>query len=220
MKTALLSVLYFVIGAGYIVLESHIPCQYAVLNKGMIVPVLLIILVINLKQNFDRLSWLMLAGLIFSCAGDIILNFSFVPGLVCFLMAHVMYLLTFWMTPGENVIVGRKLYLLLIVILYGIGLVYFLYDDLAEMKIPVIIYATVILSMLSLAINRLGKVNKTSYLLVLCGAVLFVLSDSTLAINRFSLPFRSSDIVIMSTYIIAQYLITTGFIRQYRENFV
>jgi uncharacterized membrane protein YhhN len=220
MKTAILSILYFMIGAGYIVLESRIPFQYAVLNKGMIVPVLIIILVVNLKQDFGRLSWLMLAGLVFSCAGDIMLNFSFVPGLACFLMAHVMYLLTFWLTPGENVIFGRKLYLLLIVILYGTGLVSFLYNDLAEMKIPVIIYATVILSMLSLAINREGKVNKTSYLLVLCGAILFVLSDSILAVNRFSLPFRSSDIVIMTTYIIAQYLITTGFIRQYREGYV
>jgi uncharacterized membrane protein YhhN len=93
----------------------------------------------------------------------------------------------------------------------------FLYGDLAEMKLPVIIYATVILTMLSGAINRKEKVNRRSYLLVLGGAILFVISDSSIAINKFSLPFESSEIVIMSTYVMAQYLIVTGYIDQFSD---
>ncbi len=219
MKTAILSIIYFIIGITYITLENRIPLNFAVLTKSFIVPVLIIIIIVNLKENFDRLSWLMLVSLMFSCAGDIAIGYSFVPGLVCFLTAHIMYILVFWLTPGEKFISFRKAYLLLPVVLYGIGLILFLYNDLGEMRIPVIIYAAVILSMLSLAINRFRKVGKNSYLLVLFGVILFVLSDSLLAINKFTLPFRSSGIVIMSTYIIAQYLITIGFIRQYRERF-
>ena len=86
------------------------------------------------------------------------------------------------------------------------------------MRLPVIIYAAVILTMLSGAINRIEKVNRKSYYLVLAGAVLFVISDSSIAINKFSHQFESSGIVIMSTYIVAQYLIVAGYISQFRSS--
>jgi uncharacterized membrane protein YhhN len=162
----------------------------------------------------------MLAGLFFSWAGDIILDFSFIPGLVCFLVAQVMYLIAFFLTPGENVIFRSKYFLLIPVILYGTGLVCYLYDDLGDMKLPVIIYAFVILTMLAAAINRFKKVNKISYRLVLAGAILFVISDSAIAVNKFSQPIKASSLIIMSTYITAQFLITIGFIRQFKEKLV
>jgi uncharacterized membrane protein YhhN len=95
-------------------------------------------------------------------------------------------------------------------------LVSFLYDDLADMRLPVIAYAIVILTMLAGAINRIEKVKTESYYLVLTGAILFVISDSVIAVNKFSHQFKSSGIFIMSTYVIAQYLIVTGYIFQFR----
>jgi uncharacterized membrane protein YhhN len=163
----------------------------------------------------------MFAGLIFSWAGDVILEFSkvntnmFVAGLLCFLLAHIMYFTVFITTPGKNTILSSRLWLLLPVFVYGITLVTFLYRDLDGMKMPVILYTIFILSMLSGAINRREKVNQRSYLLVLAGAILFVISDSAIAVNKFSLPFESSGIVIMSTYILAQYLIVMGYINQF-----
>jgi uncharacterized membrane protein YhhN len=165
----------------------------------------------------------MFAGLIFSWAGDVILEFSkvkpnlFVEGLLCFLLAHIMYFTVFITTPGKNSILSDRVWFLIPVMIFGTGLVAYLYGDLAEMKLPVIIYAIVILTMLSGAINRSEKVNQRSYWLVLAGAVLFVISDSSIAVNKFSLPFESSGIVIMSTYIIAQYLIVTGYIYQFSQ---
>ena len=94
-----------------------------------------------------------------------------------------------------------------------------LYNDLGAMRIPVILYAVVILSMLGAAINRLGKVNKSSYYLVLAGAILFLISDSAIAINKFTYKFEFSSIVIMLTYVTGQFLIITGFIRQIRGDF-
>jgi uncharacterized membrane protein YhhN len=92
-----------------------------------------------------------------------------------------------------------------------------LYSDLAEMRLPVIMYAIVILTMLTGAINRKEKVKKESHYLVLAGAILFVISDSVIAINKFSHQFESSGIVIMSTYIVAQYLIIAGYIYQFHN---
>lgn len=155
----------------------------------------------------------MLAGLLFSWAGDIAIDFSFVPGLACFLFAQVMYLTAFFLTPGENIVIRGKPWLIIPVLLAGIALICTLYDDLGDMKLPVIIYAVVILTMLTSAINRLGKVNRISYYLVLSGAILFVLSDSAIAVNKFTWDFDYSGPVIMSTYLAGQYLIVTGYIK-------
>ena len=166
----------------------------------------------------------MLAGLIFSWSGDIFLEFShlnpemFIPGLVSFLLAHVMYIIIFIRTPGKNSILKSRIFLLIPVMVFGIILIWFLYDDLADMRIPVIIYAVVILTMLATALNRIDKVNRNSFYTVLAGAILFVISDSTIAINKFSTPFEASGILIMSTYILAQYLIVTGYIKQFARN--
>ncbi|MCX6330981.1 MAG: lysoplasmalogenase [Bacteroidia bacterium] len=220
MKTKLLSVIYFLIGILYILLNGHSSFLTGLIIKSFIIPVLIIIFIINFRNTFNKLSALILAGLFFSWAGDIVLDFSFIPGLVCFLLAQVMYLIVFFLTPGENIIFHSKYFLLIPVVLYGTGLVYYLYDDLGDMKLPVIIYAFVILTMLAAAINRLKKVNKISYWLVLAGAILFVISDSVIAVNKFSQPIKVSSLIIMTTYITAQFLITLGFIRQYKEKVV
>jgi uncharacterized membrane protein YhhN len=164
----------------------------------------------------------MFAGLLFSWAGDVVLEFSknngniFIIGLACFLLAHIMYFTVFVITPGKNSILSSRFYLLVPVIIYGIVLVSFLYDDLADMRLPVIAYAIVILIMLAGAVNRIEKVKTESYYLVLTGAILFVISDSVIAVNKFSHQFESSGVLIMSTYVIAQYLIVTGYIFQFR----
>ena len=184
--------------------------------KSLIIPILMILFIINIKLFANRLNLIMIAGLFFSWAGDVILEFKglFLPGLGCFLMAHVMYLVVFFKTPGRNIIFQKRWYLLIPVILAGVGLILFLYNKLGEMRIPVIIYSVVILTMLTAAINRLEKVNRASYYFVLTGAILFVISDSAIAINKFGHHFEASGIVVMSTYIIAQYLIVTGYIKQ------
>lgn len=88
------------------------------------------------------------------------------------------------------------------------------------MRIPVIIYTVIILIMLSGAINRMEKVNKSSFYLVLTGAILFVISDSAIAVNKFSFAFAYSSIIIMSTYAAAQLLIVLGYVKQLRTSYL
>ena len=45
------------------------------------------------------------------------------------------------------------------------------------------------------------------------GALLFVLSDSVLAINKFYQSFEAAGVVVMTTYGLAQLFITEGAIR-------
>jgi uncharacterized membrane protein YhhN len=225
MKTKIISLFYFLSGALVIILEDRGSFFSAIVIKALIIPVLMILFLANFRSGLNRSHRLILAGLFFSWAGDVILEFShingnlFIPGLVCFLLAHLMYFTVFYITPGESVILSRRIYFLIPVLLYGIVLICYLYDDLASMRIPVIIYSVVILAMLTGAIDRIKKVNSISFYLTLTGAVLFVISDSAIAVNKFSYPFEYSTIVIMSTYVIAQYLIVTGYINQFRDNF-
>jgi uncharacterized membrane protein YhhN len=224
MKTRILSVLYFAVSLLFIIIEMNAGNNIAIINKALIMPLLAVILIINMRPSYMRMDILIIAGLFFSWAGDIFLELPdsevmFVPGLASFLLAHVMYLTVFFTTKGKNYIIPKRSFLLLPVIIYGVVLIGYLYKSLGDMRLPVIVYAVVILTMLSGAINRYNKVTSRSYNLVLAGAILFVLSDSMIAVNKFSFSIPSARIFIMTTYVIAQYLIVTGYIKQSKRNF-
>jgi len=224
MKTTILTIIYFIIGILFLIFEANPSSIPALTLKTLMIPVLAVIFLINLRPGSDLLHKLMLTGLFFSWAGDVLLEVPnqaadlFIPGLICFLLANIMYLLTFFLTRGENFINKRGIWVLIPVLFFGAGIIIYLHNDLGDMMIPVTIYTLVILTMVTGAINRIKKVNAVSYRLVLAGAILFLISDSALAINKFGHPFRGSSIVIMSTYLLAQYLIITGYIRQFRSD--
>ncbi|MGC1391053.1 MAG: lysoplasmalogenase [Bacteroidales bacterium] len=224
MKNAIISIIYFFIGLICIILLNQSAFWPGFILKALIIPALTVLLFININPFTDRLHIFIFTGLLSSWSGDMILEFSenstiiFTIGLACILLAHIMYITVFFITPGKNSILSNRIYLIIPVIIYGIGLVSYLYADLADMRLPVILYSVVILTMLAGAINRIEKVKKDSYYLVLAGAILFVISDSAIAVNKFSHQFESSGIIIMSTYIFAQYFIVTGYIRQVCSN--
>ena len=211
--TRILTGIYVLAGFSYILLGDDTTSILRHIIKGSLIPLLIIIFIIYFRHNLKGINLIMLTGLFFSWAGDVAIDVAFIPGLACFLIAQVMYLTAFFLTPGKNVIIHEKAYLIIPIFLAGIALIYLLYDDLGDMKLPVIIYSVVILTMLASAINRLGKVNRVSYYLVLSGAILFVLSDSAIAINKFTWDFDYSGPIIMSTYLAGQYLIVTGYIK-------
>jgi len=63
-----------------------------------------------------------------------------------------------------------------------------------------------------MALNRRGRVNPPSFRYVFFGSILFLLSDSMIAINKFSTEFPLAGFWIMITYISAQYLIMRGLV--------
>jgi uncharacterized membrane protein YhhN len=58
------------------------------------------------------------------------------------------------------------------------------------------------------AIER--QTTHKSYSFVLIGAILFIISDSLIAINKFAYSIPLSGLWVMATYIAAQYLIVEG----------
>ncbi|TDP00355.1 lysoplasmalogenase [Flavobacterium sp. 245] len=171
-------------------------------------------------RNFPTKNILLLA-LLFSWVGDVILLFTdlgeiyFILGLVSFLISHITYCVLFnKQNKGE---IKRNLVLFgigsVFIALYLIGMLSVLLPSLGDLKIPVMVYATVISIMLLFAYNGYLIWAKPGNLYVFSGAIVFVISDSILAVNKFYTPVEKSSFFIMLTYLVAQYLIVIGILK-------
>ncbi len=230
MKQSLFTVLFFTIGVVFIVLEKLGGSNLfypALAVKAMIIPVLMLFYHLQVKNKYTIFHRIMMIGFFFSWIGDILLQFSngnkelflspvsfFLLGLGGFLLTQIFYTIAFTIPKGENKIFRGRIYQLILVLAYGSLLMWLLYNKLGDYKIPVIVYAVVIHIMLLSALNRFAKVNGVSYMLVAIGAILFVASDSMIAITRFLEKFDFARILIMTTYVLAQYFIAMGALRQ------
>lgn len=162
-----------------------------------------------------------LGALIFSWIGDILLMWShlFIYGLGAFLMAHVCYIIGFRLAQNgptrlDQVNFVKSFFYNLPIYLAAAFVFYLINPNLGGMKIPVIAYIIVIVSMVATARDRFKKCNPASFWQVFIGAILFFISDGAIAISRFFVEFPESGILIMGTYAIAQLLIVMG-IRSY-----
>lgn len=220
-KTQSLQVIFWISAAADIIgIAANIPVLYYA-AKPLLLPVLIILLAS--ATGAVRGKKIMLVALFFSWMGDVLLMFEsrhalfFIFGLVCFLTTHILYIIYFLSITSENISLLKKYPLLIaLVAAYGVSLVWLLFPHLAGLKIPVMVYAAVICTMLLCSLHIFHKVNSTANILYVSGALFFVLSDSLLAVNKFYQPFAYAGVFIMLTYCLAQYLIVRGFIQQRR----
>ena len=156
--------------------------------------------------------WLF-AALLGSLAGDAFLMFPgfFIPGLVAFLLAHLAYIALLrqdaplFASPRAWLGVGA-LALLAYAVLWTGGLP-------AGLRAPVAAYVLAIAVMAALAMGRAVVLGNIAARLVALGAVFFLVSDTTLAINRFVTPLPHSAVWVLSSYYAAQCLIVIGWLR-------
>jgi uncharacterized membrane protein YhhN len=166
----------------------------------------------GVSNNLKR--WVLLA-LFFCWLGDVLLLFQvqkpdfFLFGLAAFLLAHIFYILFFHGVRIREKVKGNIL-LLVIVVVYYTALIVFLSPYLKDMTLPVRVYGIVISFMFMLAMHMLFIKNKTAGKWMMVGALLFVISDSTLAIDKFYKPFELAGVIIMITYGAAQFFIVKG----------
>lgn len=188
------------------------------ISKSLLMPLLIIYFLLQTKPAVSGLkAWIILA-LIFSWLGDILLMFEednsifFLLGLSAFFIAQVFYIVFFHNIRMREYIRGNALLLLLVIVYYFI-LVSILSPSLGGMKLPVRIYGVVLSFMVMLAMHTMFSKNKKAGWRMMLGAILFVASDSFLAFNKFYSAFSYAEIIIMSTYGLAQLLITEGAVK-------
>lgn len=153
---------------------------------------------------------LLFASLLFCAAADIALQLpiemSFIIGLGLFLIAHILFIVTF---SRDFKVQKSKIPVILLLIVYAKMMAFVLTPWLKEMAIPVYIYVTAITLMGIFAALRTSKNDFTLY-----GAISFIVSDSIIAINKFMTPVVAADYIIMITYYLALFLIVYGFLKE------
>jgi uncharacterized membrane protein YhhN len=168
-----------------------------------------------LKQG--KVDYYMLFAIAFSWLGDILLMFDglFILGLASFLLAHISYICAF-LTDNKGLVFSKKdrIVAALIIVTAGLGFIFYLLPYLGSLKIPVVVYASTILTMLLATLNRWKTVRFDSFQWVFVGAIAFVISDGLLAVNKFAQPLPLSGLLIMLTYGVGQYLIVEGYLKK------
>jgi uncharacterized membrane protein YhhN len=205
MLTAILTLLTILSAALHLRAEYLGPRYQVYVFKPLTMVFILLIALQARWPDFSSYKVAIVAGLLFSLAGDVFLMLPsdrFIAGLVSFLVAHLFYIAAF--TSGTGFGLSWRA---LPCALYGLLIFSILAPHLGKMKLPVAVYMVVILVMAWQAWERWGQTGQSTALLAFLGAVLFVVSDSALAVNRFRGQYASAQALILSTYFAAQWLI-------------
>ncbi|MEO8795821.1 MAG: lysoplasmalogenase [Daejeonella sp.] len=195
-------------------------------DMRLVVKPLICILLFTYLATITRLTGtfrkLIFTGLCFSFIGDCVLILAnksphfFTAGLVAFLIAHIFYSIAFYRDFKKDPMASKKYgnAMLFIMGIFSITYYAFLRNYLGDMRLPVLLYIFVISMMAILAGYRYMRINMLSFNLIYVGAILFVISDAALAYNKFVSAYPYSGVLIMGTYMVAQYLITMGAIER------
>ena len=154
-------------------------------------------------------KWLVRAlGL--SWVGDVLLLYPsmFLPGLLAFLAAHVCYILMLskdapWLHSRRALAVFMSMAALVFVVLDQNGLP-------TDLRVPVAAYVLVIATMAAQAWGRAKHLGTPGSRLLAWGSVLFMLSDSLLALDKFVSPLPIAGLWVLASYYLAQGFMVQG----------
>ena len=124
------------------------------------------------KQGFS--DWMIFVGLLFCVLADVLLELEFLWGVVTFGIAHFCFIAGIYRIEGiqSGSILG-------ILGIYGVFLMIFHkgLPKLGKLKIPVLLYAAVLSSMVSMAVSAAVIVPGRSRYFLAAGACAFLISD-------------------------------------------
>jgi len=160
----------------------------------------------------NRTKKLLLVALLASSAGDAFLAIRssdyFTQGLGAFLIAHLLYISILARARAQGKTSSIKQFGCALIFLFSVGMMVLLWPSLGALKAPVFVYIAVITTMAILAITSTypGPI-------VIIGAISFLVSDATIALNKFIFQFSMASPAIWITYIAAQVLLTLAIIK-------
>ena len=126
----------------------------------------------------------------------------FTDGLTSFLVAHGLYIAAFLSTMRPRI----DPWTILPLFMYAIVMMRILFPHLGKLKAPVGLYIIIITTMAGLGIDRFILMGGTPAFLAGLAALLFVVSDSVLAVDLFVRRIKGAQWVILITYFAAQWL--------------
>ena len=162
-------------------------------------------------------------GLMLSSCGDVMLELDdnnkdyFIAGLAAFLLAHLSYICAF--TSEAVQYTNMLAFIIIIGIYYAIMMSFLLPSVESDLVLPIIVYGLVISTMLLFGAARYTSTSHTythdSKLSSLIGSIIFLLSDTILALDKFAFRITSAKTIIMLTYYIGQTFIAISTCKNY-----
>ena len=207
MTTLILTILAIISAAFQLWGEYQGPPMLIYIFKPLTMILIIIIALLAKNPPSKKYKIAIIAGLIFSMFGDIFLMLPadlFLAGLVSFLVAQLIY--TYAFRSGRAF--RFRFIAILPFLIYGVLVFWNLSPGLVGLEIPVAIYIVVILIMAWQAWDQWDDTRARWALFALFGAVLFVISDTILAVNKFGEPFLAARAMTLTTYFSAQWLIS------------
>ncbi|WCC44076.1 lysoplasmalogenase [Tenacibaculum finnmarkense] len=208
MKIKIASIIFLIIVIldVYAVITQHKSLE--IICKPLLMTSLVIVYLVSLKKG-EKANLRLVSALFFSFWGDVFLldktNY-FVFGLGSFLVAHIMYIkMTANFLKKTAVIQILKSAVIFVALFVTIFLL--IKDNLGEMLVPVLVYGTAISGFGTCALLNYQQEKSTENTVLLLGAILFIASDSGIALNNFYSPTHFFDIAIIILYVLAQFLI-------------
>jgi uncharacterized membrane protein YhhN len=187
--------------AVYLVTQPWQPFPGSPILKGAAMAPLALLSFLLVRPFSRTFAYLGIAQAL-SCAGDVLLDLNpayFTLGLAAFLLAHVEYA-TVWLLyrPRPFRTTAGRTWLAALVVLYAAVFAGWLIPGLGDLSGPVVLYMAVITVMVvSAAVSRFP-------IGVAIGAILFLISDSVLAANKFKFPVPGHEFLVWPTYYAGQ----------------
>lgn len=186
------------------------------ITKIVLMPLLaLTVVAFNLRGGgqWNTTATLVVLALICGTAGDVLLlgegDNAFVAGALCFLVGHVC-----WIMTRRIAIMAASPVLFIVCSICAIVLLFILWKVLecphGIMGAGVIVYGVCLFALMTTGISSVMYHLCATQVMFLVGAVLFTVSDSILAINKFRGGVVHSRFFVMLTYIVAQTLLASS----------
>jgi uncharacterized membrane protein YhhN len=176
------------------------------------------IIALILVKKRRAYSWLVFAGLVSGCAGDLLLALSvggpqslFAAGMAAFLVGHALYTAAFFTVDGFR---WRDVWITALFFAAMLAFSLLLKADYGSLAIPVYVYMLTLSALAGKAVSLFAshKMEPLCAFLMLAGALLWAFSDVTLCMNSFmkvaqsihslfpSVTFASSPSVSIDAY--------------------
>lgn len=149
-------------------------------------------------------------AIVFGWIGDIFLIFKkkgrryLFMGLISFFIGHCFFILEIVRRLSYRV---PPIFLLAIAgfgLLFIFGAYFIVSKKLGKMALPVAIYAFALIILMSASVMLAIDIGRIINVFIIVGAVLFAISDTTIAYSYFYHDFKRRDFYIMVPYILAQ----------------
>jgi uncharacterized membrane protein YhhN len=192
---------FAIVAAVHLVSLGTGPHWFELVTKALLIPSLAAWVLLR------RGPRLVVAALLFSALGDIALEFDglFIVGMGFFAAAHICYV-TFFLRSGAAARLRRRWYIPVGYAVVWAALIALLWSGLGALQIPVAAYSLLLTGTAALSAGLGWRTG--------VGGALFFVSDGLIALRLAEMPQPPMpSLWIMSTYILAQYLLASGTVR-------